>query len=138
MKTTTIVHAAALLGAVVILGVAALTAGGVDAARGGKHGSNTSAATTSSISLDQADPHLGDLVTFTTSDGRLITVACYQDGVGMVYAAEQPVGTEFLLGGTDSAWLTNGGGALCYAWVYSRNLSDGFVAATSFVAGGAR
>jgi hypothetical protein len=139
MKNSTILRSAALLGAVVILSVAALNVGGVDAARGGKHGATLTGGGTTGITLDQADPHLGDSVTFTTTGGgSRITVACYQDGVGVAYAAEQPIDTAFLLGGGDSLWQSRGGDALCYAWLYTRNLSDGFLAATSFVAGGAR
>ena len=54
----------AVLGAIVLMSAAALNAGSVDAARGGKAGGGTA-----SITLDQADPHLGDWVTFTTSGG---------------------------------------------------------------------
>lgn len=104
---------------------------GADAARGG-------GTTTGSISLNQTEPHLGDYVTFTTSGGRLINVACYQGGLNMVYSAAQEVGTSFLLGGTSSKWLTNGGEALCYAWLYNQNTKKGFIASTSFTALGAR
>jgi hypothetical protein len=38
MSTSKILRSAALLGALVVLGVAALSAGGVDAAKGGDHG----------------------------------------------------------------------------------------------------
>ena len=94
---------------------------------------------TASIKLDQTDPHLGDWVTFTASGGSRISVACYQGGVGdMVYSADQAVGTAFLLGGTTSTWKTTGGSALCYAWLYQRNLSSGASASTSFTAAGAR
>ena len=92
-----------------------------------------------SIALDQNDPHLGDIVTFTTSGGSKITVACYQGGVGdMVYTAEQSTGTTFLLGGEDSLWLTNDGEADCYAWLYKRRLSGGVLASIRFTAGGSR
>jgi hypothetical protein len=90
-------------------------AGKPSGAGGGKGGGGS---TTASITLDQSDPHLGDWVTFTTSGGSKITVACYQGGVGdMVYSAEQSTGTAFLLGGTNSQWLQNGGEADCYAWL---------------------
>ena len=136
MSTSKILRMAAMLGAVVILGAAALSAGGVDAARGGSHGGGQTAG--ASITLNQTDPHLGDLVTFTTNAGSLITVACYQDGVGVAFAAEQPTGSAFLLGGANSLWQSRGGSAVCYAWVYTRSLGDGFLAMTSFAAGGAR
>lgn len=102
-----------------------------DAARGG-------GTTTGSISINQVEPHLGDYITFTTSGGRRIALACYQGGLNMVYSADQAVGTSFLLGGTSSKWLTSGGDVLCYAWLYDRNLSKGFIASTSFTAFGAR
>ncbi len=121
-----------------LLGIAATTYSvtnlrdyGADAARGG-------GTTTGSIRLNQTEPHLGDYVNFSTSGGRRIALACYQGGLNLVYSADQAVGTSFLLGGTSSKWLTSGGDALCYAWLYNRDLSRGFVASTSFTAGGAR
>jgi hypothetical protein len=90
------------------------------------------------ITLNQPDPHLGDSVTFATSGGSRVALACYQGGIGdMVYSADQPTGTAFLLG-ANSPWSSAGGEALCYAWLYSRSLSRGSAASTSFTAGGAR
>ena len=100
----------------------------------GKPGSGT----TASISINQIDPHLGDSVTFTTKGGKRVSLACYQGGLNMVYSADQAVGTAFLLGGTNSTWLATGGDVLCYAWLYERDLSKGFLASTSFNAGGFR
>ncbi len=104
---------------------------GAEAARGG-------GTTTGSIRINQTEPHLGDYVNFSTSGGRRIALACYQGGLNLVYSADQAVGTSFLLGGTSSKWLTSGGDALCYAWLYDRSLSKGFIASTSFTALGAR
>ena len=139
MSTSTILRSAALLSAVMVLGAAALSAGGVAAAKGGNTGGGQTSGGTATITLNQTDPHLGDSVTFTTNGGARIALACYQGGVGnMVYSADQPTGTAFLLGGTSSIWKSVGGDALCYAWLYSRSLSKGFLAVTSFTAGGAR
>lgn len=136
MRTSKILRSAALLGAVVILGAAALSAGGVDAARGQKGGGQTGGGTPS-IVLNQTDPHLGDSVTFTTSGGARINVTCYGLGLNVLYAADQAVGTAFLLGGSSSYWLSLGGSADCYAWLYNRTQTN-FVAWTTFTAGGAR
>jgi hypothetical protein len=135
MKMSKILRSAAVLGAVMVLGAAALNAGGVDAARGGNKGGGQT--TTASIKLDQADPHLGDWVTFTTSGGSKIQVACYGLGLEVIYAADQPTGTAFLLGGTSSEWLSRGGSSECYAWLIGRDMTKIF-AVTTFVAGGAR
>ena len=93
----------------------------------------------SSITLDQTEPHLGDWVTFTTSGrGNRIQVACYSDsGLEVIYGAFQPTGTTFLLGGTDSAWLSRGGSADCYAWLVVKDMSK-IMAVTRFAAGGLR
>jgi hypothetical protein len=117
----------------VLLAASAWAGGQVEAGRpGGKGG-------TKSIALNQADPHLGDWVTFSSSGGSRIALACYQGGLGdMVYSADQPADTAFLLGGTDSKWAQQGGEALCYAWLYSRSLTRGLAASTSFTAAGAR
>lgn len=128
-------RSAAILGAVVIIGAAVLSAGPTFAAKGGQHGGGQTA---TSITLNETDPHLGDLVSFSTNAGLRINVTCYQDGAGVVYAADQPVGTVFLLGGTGSLWLSLGGSADCYVWLYTRSLGDGFLAWTTFTAGGAR
>lgn len=97
-----------------------------EAARGGKFGGSTA-----SISLDQTYPHLGDTVTFTTSGGRRIALACYQGGLGnMVYSVDQAVGTSFLL--SSPSWSTSGEDASCYAWLYNRDLSKGALATAIF------
>jgi hypothetical protein len=125
------------IAAIAILAAVTFGAGSALAAKGGVHGGGQTAP--ASITLNQTDPHLGDWVTFTTNGGSRIAVACYQGGIGnMVYSADQPTGTAFLLGGTSSLWKSRGGDALCYAWLYSRSLSKGFLVATRFTAGGAR
>lgn len=142
MRNKTALHSLLVVAAVAVMGVAVVGASPALAARGGKNGGSggggSTTPTTASIRLDQSDPHLGDWVTFTTSGGSRIAVACYQGGLNMVYSADQSTGTAFLLGGTSSEWRSNGGSALCYAWLYSRSLSNGFLASTSFTAGGAR
>ena len=81
-----------------------------------------SGGSTASITLNQADPHLGDWVTFTyvvpgTVSSPRVQVVCYQGGV-MVYGEAGPATQSFLLGGASSQWLTNGGAASCTATVY--------------------
>lgn len=93
---------------------------------------------TATITLDQADPHLGDTVTFTTSGGKMIELTCYGSSLfDVIYTAYQAPGTAFLLGGTNSIWLSRGGSAYCSALLYNR-LSSGPLASTYFNAGGAR
>ena len=93
---------------------------------------------TASIRLDQTDPHLGDSVTFTTSgSGNRIQVACYGLGLEVIYAADQPVGTAFLLGGTSSVWLSRGGSSDCYAWLVVKDMTK-ILASTRFTSAGAR
>ena len=104
------------------------------AARGCGGGGGKPSGGGSSISLNQADPHLGDAVTFTTSGGSSITVNCFQGGLGnLVYAARQATGTTFVLGGGSSAWQS--GPASCVVYLYSR---DKYLASTGFEAAGAR
>lgn len=84
-----------------------------------------------SITIDQTAPVRGDTVTFTTTGtGTNITVGCYQDVVGLVYAARQDVGTAFTL-----SWAS--GSADCYAWLDNDlDLSNGFLAVDLFAVGG--
>jgi hypothetical protein len=134
MQKSRILRLAAVLVAVVVASATIASVGQTYAAKGGSHSGGTA-----SIRLNQTDPHLGDWVTFTTSGGSRIAVACYQGGLGnMVYSADQATGTSFLLGGDRSIWKSVGGSALCYAWLYQRSLSNGALAATSFTAAGAR
>lgn len=117
-----------------LFGSAVLSAGSVDAGRPGGGGKPSGGG--ASIRLNEADPHLGDWVTFTTSGGSGINVVCYEGGgLNMVYAAYQSVGTAFQLGGTNSEWLAMGGEVDCSAYLYGRK---GVVATTWFHAAGAR
>ena len=143
MSASRFLRVAALLGVVILLGAAAMSAGTVHAAKGGaagtggggKHGGGT---VTASITLDQTDPHLGDWVTFTTTGGKIIELTCYGSSLfDVIYVAYQAPGTAFLLGGTNSIWLSRGGPAYCSALLYN-SLSSGPLASTYFNAGGAR
>ena len=92
--------------------------GGMAEAR--KPGSPAAAA--ASISINQADPHLGDWVTFTTSypgtvSSPRVQVMCTQGGV-LVYGEAGPASQSFLLGGGMSLWLMGGGAADCVATLY--------------------
>lgn len=116
-----------------VLCVGTLTARSADAAKSG--GSRASA----SITLDQADPHLGDWITFsTTGRGSNVQVACYGAGLEIIWSAKQRIGTPFLLGGTDSLWIERGGGSAdCYAWLIGKDMSRVY-AMTMFTAQGWR
>lgn len=122
------------IAAIVALSAAAIVT--ADTASAGKPGGSgkPSGGGGAAISLDQADPHLGDWVTFSTSGGSTVTVNCFQGGLGnMVYAERLPVGSSFQLGLGDSEWQT--GPATCVAYLYSRSK---YLAQTSFEAAGAR
>jgi hypothetical protein len=77
----------------------------------------------SSIVLDQTDPHLGGNTTFTvtypngTKDPR-VQVTCYQDGL-VVYGEAGASDFVFMLGGSMSLWLMQGGPASCTAELYN-------------------
>ena len=121
-----------LLALTALLGVAAFTASPAAAGKSGSGGRPSGAS--ASIKLNQADPHLGDAVTFTTSGGSSVTVNCFQGGLGnLVYAARLPVGSTFVLGGGSSAWQS--GPATCVVYLYSR---DKYLAQTGFEAADAR
>ena len=128
-------HIVGTLAAIALIAGTAFAASPAFAAKGGgHHGGGQTGGTAPSITLDQTDPHLGDSVTFTTTGGTVVQVACYA-GTGVDYVAVQPAGTAFLLGGTDSAWLASGGSATCYAYLGD---SHGYFTSTMFAAGGAR
>ncbi len=110
-----------------------------------------------SITLDQADPHLYDWVTFTLSyEGRgpdrvadpLILVACHQPveqaAQGpMVWGSRGPEGAMFKLGGawSSSFWSLSDGPAYCVASLYSiedHGATSSLVAESTFVAQGSR
>jgi hypothetical protein len=102
--------------------------------------------TTSSIALNETDPHLGGTVTFTVSHPSTVknprvAVRCYQNDA-MVYAAAGATGDSFVLGGASSAWVTNGGSAHCtaelfhYVWNGNKPQQYTSLAWTSFDAAG--
>ena len=77
-----------------------------------------------SLYLDQCDPVLGDVVTFTWQVSNLpgwaeprIQVVCYQ-GTTLVFGTAAPANDPVLLGGAASDWRTNGGPAECIATLY--------------------
>jgi len=80
---------------------------------------------TSSLALNEMDPHLGGTVTFTATypqhyehlDPR-VAIRCYQNGV-MVYAEAGPWEQAFVLGGASSGWLRAGGPASCTAELFA-------------------
>lgn len=100
--------------------------GSQDASAKGKPGSQLVAAT---ITLNQATPSLGDVVTFSytgvTDDcGKnygprclRIELVCSQAGTP-VYVGDAEASQQFLLGGGVSQWVTNGGPADCTAMLY--------------------
>ena len=110
--------------------VIAVAVGSAEAARGGGGKPSGGGA---SIRLNEADPHLGDWVTFTTSGGSQIHLLCSQGIGNYVYNTVQPVGTAFQLG-ANSEWQS--GSATCYADLYSSNNRK--LASTSFFSLGAR
>ena len=80
------------------------------------------AATTSSITLNQLDAHLGGNITFTVSypdkvKSPRIAVLCYQGGV-LVYGEAGAFDHVFVLGGAGSDWLRAGGAASCTAELF--------------------
>jgi hypothetical protein len=138
MSKSKILRGAVLLGAVVVIAAAAVSASPTAAARGGKKGGGQTPppTTTPIITLNQTDPHLGDTVTFTVNMGTSIEVYCIGSSIyDLLFDVTQPVGTSFLLGGTNSIWLSRGGGANCRAILWSGGVA---VQLTTFWADGAR
>jgi hypothetical protein len=112
------------------------------------------------ITLDQADPSLGDVVTFTTTTNKSehcnnwggprcyrIDVSCFQasaiteeNPTGIVYYGDGSAEQQFLLGGGISQWVTNGGPADCVATLFTYTdfspVTRFDIASTSFTAGG--
>lgn len=108
MKRLFLLALAALFAAVLLHPATSALAGG----RGGNGGNGAT------ITLDQADPHFGDLVTFTVStdmDNDWVNARCYQSGA-LVYSqwreAQDYSAGPFTLGPTPS-W--SGGAADCVA-----------------------
>jgi hypothetical protein len=103
------------------------------------------AAPSYSITLDQAAPALGDVVTFTvTGTERLrntqVVVRCYQSGA-VVYSENDSPDYGFKLGGDSSRWLLAGGPAHCTAQLADYVFRGGkwtitYFAETSFTAAG--
>ena len=113
-----------LLTALAVLGVAALSSSSALAAKGGNGNGKPSGAqsATASITLNEADPHLGGPATFTvTYPAQVkyprIAVRCYQDD-SMVYAEAGTSDHVFLLGAAGSDWLRSGGPASCTAELF--------------------
>lgn len=97
-----------------------------------------------SISLNQANPRLGDWVTFSSSvptgtNSPRIQVICRQNGA-VVYAEAASASSSFKLGGGSSAWLASGGPANCeatlYSWDFKPVQTMVTYAVTAFGAGG--
>jgi hypothetical protein len=104
------------------------------------------AAPSYSITLDQAAPALGDVVTFTTTGAASLSnprvaLTCRQ-GITVVYGENGPVDAGFKLGGDSSPWLNGGGGAAdCTARLADYRFKGGqwsitIYAETSFAAAG--
>lgn len=140
---TAVLRLALLVGAVAILGGAAVAAGPALAARGGVHGG---AQTVPTITLNETDPHLGGTVSFRVAypgsvKSPRVQVMCSQGGV-LVYGEAGSADHVFLLGGGSSDWLRSGGAADCTAdlfyivWNGNSQQQVTFLASTSFAAGG--
>jgi hypothetical protein len=83
----------------------------------GKPPKKSATTSTSSITLNQADPHLGGPVSFAVTyadsvKSPRVAVRCYQNGT-LGYAEAGPYDTTFTLGGSGSDWKTAGGPAQC-------------------------
>jgi hypothetical protein len=99
-----------------VLAAAALAGTGAIAAKPG------SSPPPAGITLNEADPHLGGYVTFTSTYPKTvknprIAVRCYQNGA-MGYAEAAPYDQAFLLGGAWSDWKVAGGAADCTAELF--------------------
>jgi hypothetical protein len=114
------------------------------AGKGGK-GRPSEAGSGPSITLNEPDPSLGDLVSFSvegveTRDLR-IEVMCYQ-GAELGYMETGPYDNRFELGGGSSVWRSNGGDADCVAnafhYTYAGKVQTGIEvhATTTFHAAG--
>ena len=137
--------------AVMLLGVTALSVTPGLAAKGGKGRSPDPAPTTSSIVLNEADPHFGGTVTFTVTYPDMkytpfVSVLCSQNGeIVYQYAqwseADGPWVPSLTL--WDAIWAANGGGsANCvadlyyYIWKGQTETALVHLAHTEFVAAG--
>lgn len=119
----------AVVGALMVIGATLASAGSALAAKGGNRGGAQTAS--SSITINQTDPHLGGSVTFTTSvsglaggEWAMVGVSCSQSGT-LVYGALDTPEATFLLGGGSSLWLQRGGEADCVASLYAYGWKGG-------------
>jgi hypothetical protein len=83
----------------------------------------------SSITLNQSDPHLGGPASFTVTfpnsvKNPRVAIWCYQSG-NLGYMATDTYTTTFTLGGGSSAWLSGGGYAQCRADLYYYSYNGG-------------
>ena len=104
-----------------------------------------SPASVSTISLNPSTsaPALGNLVSFSTTypkeiNDLRIELLCYQDGK-LTFGMAGGVDYQFLLGGTKSLWLDQGGDADCVANLFYFSEENGmqkynFLSTTSFKA----
>jgi hypothetical protein len=115
---------------------------------------------TGTIVLAQADPSLGEVVTFTTTTSKAancktwggprcyrIELVCSQASAvtpenpdGVVYLGDANAEQQFLLGGGISDWVDNGGPADCVAALYTYTdfnpVTRFDIASVAFTAGG--
>ena len=101
-----------------------------------------SAESRSSTTSSAWEPRLGESVTFTTSfpsklDANFVyvQVLCYQNGA-LVFGTAGRYDGAFVLGGSVSPWLTNGGPASCNADLYYWGQKYNQLASTEFSARG--
>lgn len=102
---------------------------------------NTPAAGSTSLTASGAwEPRLGESVTFTTSfpsklDANFVyvQVLCYQNGA-LVFATAGRYDRAFIMGGSVSPWLANGGPASCNADLYYWGQKYNHLASTEFSA----
>jgi len=107
MSTSKILRSAALLGAVVVLGAAALSAGGADAAKGGKHGAHqTGGGATLVITPNPVAAYSSFHVDGCGYTGTTVQMNLVQPAGVAAWA--EPVGTD---GCTHFDWSANGAGA---------------------------
>src|SRR6266487_1333883 len=114
-----------LVAPAIVLTLAAIPAHAAKKPTGAATSSNISIATIDGARLAAADssptPSLGDTLTFATTVGSIsgweypmVSLSCYQGGT-LVYVDLAKPADNFLLGGSASRWLANGGGAYCDA-----------------------
>ncbi len=136
MKLATRPIFAAVLGVLLFGAIGIASAGNAEAKRPAPK-----AATAYSLTLNQANPYLGESVSFSYTSSLTsprIRVICYQSSA-MVFAADQDASTTFLLGGAGSTWTANGGSADCQADLYDNTSGSNFTlyASLTFTALGA-